>query len=52
MLTFYQQDGFYVELSIYSSPDNSPENYCHSPGVGGVNVVVVVVVVIVRRQEL
>ena len=29
--------------------DESPENYCHSPGVGGV---VVVVVVVVRRQKL
>ena len=28
--------------------DESPENYCHSPGVGGV----VVVVVVVRRQKL
>ena len=27
--------------------DESPENYCHSPGVGGV-----VVIVVVRRQKL
>ena len=32
--------------------DESPENYCHSPGVVVVGGVVVVVVVVVRRQKL
>ena len=37
----------YVSLFLVRR-DESPENYCHSPGV----VVVVIVVVVVRRQKL
>ena len=40
----------YFKITFLVRRDESPENYCHSPGVvGGV---VVVVVVVVRRQKL
>ena len=41
----------YISLSFLVRRDDSPENYCHSPGVVVV-VVIVVVVVVVRRQKL